>query len=97
MNVSDAEKPDHELYCAACRIHFDEDVEVRGSPKAGGFFACPRSGHPTHYGPWEYAVDKDGVEYEYDAEGNIVESLSPFRRKLFRLRNRITERIKLSL
>lgn len=82
LGSDSASELNKQLYCAACNEHFDEKIEVKGSNESGGYFVCPRSSHMTHYGPWGYAIDRDGVEYEYNKNGEIVPRNSKFIRFL---------------
>lgn len=78
LESDSASELNEQLYCAACDEHFDERTEVKGSNESGGYFVCPRSSHMTHYGPWGYAIDENGIEYEYNKEGEIVARNSKF-------------------
>ena len=70
MDTNQAQELEDDLFCAACDKHLDEKIEVKGLES--GYFVCPRSSHMTHYGPWGYAIDEYGVEYEYNDNGDIV-------------------------
>lgn len=72
----DIEFPEDELFCAACaERHNEDDVRVKvenQNSEEQALFYCPRTMEITHYGPWGYAIDSDGVEYTYNDEGELV-------------------------